>query len=112
MTQTLMQTWHDPAFDHFNLNLTNIGEVVFYQKLTNQSNMIIFPQLVEASIKISATKTNRNKPYKINMDQALNIKIFKNPCQKLVLVLQNLYSSTHSMDNTWFKDRKQHCIGT
>ena len=28
MTLTLKQTWHDPAFNYFNLNLTNIDEVV------------------------------------------------------------------------------------
>ena len=31
-----MQTWHDPAFDHFNLNLTNIARVVLYKNKINQ----------------------------------------------------------------------------
>ena len=27
----LMQTWYDPIFNHFNLNLTNIGGVAHYK---------------------------------------------------------------------------------
>ena len=28
-----MQTWHDSAFNQFNLNLTNIGRVIFHKKI-------------------------------------------------------------------------------
>ena len=55
-----MQTWPDPAFDHFNLNLTNNGGVVFYKELINQSNMITFTWQPRQGVCLS--KTSINKP--------------------------------------------------
>ena len=50
-----------------------LDRVTIAEKITKA-----YTWVVEANIKISATKTNRNKLYKINMNQALYIKIFKN----------------------------------
>ena len=51
-----------------NLNLT-LDRVTIAEKITKA-----YTWVVEANIKISATKTNRNKPHKINMNQASYIK--------------------------------------
>ena len=51
-----------------NLNLV-LDRATIAAKITKA-----YTWLVEASIKISATKTNRNKPHKINMNQASYIK--------------------------------------
>ena len=57
-----------------NLNLA-LDKATIAAKITKT-----YTELVDTSIKILVIKTNRNKPYKINMNEALYIKIFKNPC--------------------------------